>query len=877
MFGTSTRPNLQLKARAELELRRRRRDLPPVVLWAPHPDNLPQNEAFNSQAWETLYGGSAGGGKMLAFDTPIPTPAGWKLNGDLRDGDWVLGANGVPVRIVKAHAVSYPETAYRLTFDDGSEIEAGGEHKWVTFDARELHELTTRTPEWREARRSKRASRVTGNKSEAFTASIVTRNHVSSRDTKPSPVGTVRTTDEIYETIRTEKGRANHAVPVAAAVELPDANLIVDPYCLGAWLGDGTSASGGLTGVDAEIWEQFEKLGYTVTHSEAVKQSHYVQGLKVQLRELGVLNNKNIPLAYARASRNQRLAMLQGLMDTDGTVTDSGKPEFTSTNERLARGVYELIVSLGWKARIIEGRAKLYGKDCGAVYNIKWSPDCSVFRLKRKRDAQVMASRRTTKFRYIIACEKIDMIPMRCITVDAADGLYLAGESMIPTHNSDLILGLARVAHTRSLLLRRIFPDLERSLISRSLEFYGPAAKYNGGRHVWHIDGRRIEFGHMSRIGTALQPKDEAGYASAPYDLIAFDQLEQFTQYGYEFMTSRLRSTKPGQRVRIVSTANPVGEGIEWIIQKWAAWLDETHPNPAKSGELRWYKRVDGGGREIETTSDDPDGLSRTFIAAGLKDNPYLGDDYRKTLNLLPEPLRSALLNGDWKASITDDAYQVVPRSWVKAAQARWQPRVNKGELRAIGADIAHGGADKTVFADLYDNWIDELRKHPGYTTPDGQAVVTLIVNMLNGRDVPVNMDVIGVGASAYDIGKDKFNAISVNFSERSDATDKSGTLRFTGIKAELYWRLREALDPNTGTGLALPPDPELLGDIVAHRWSMQTNGIRIEGKEDIKERIGRSPDCSDAVVLALYAGHQPSMSEWTKALRRRAEREREN
>jgi len=220
---------------------------------------------------------------------------------------------------------------------------------------------------------------------------------------------------------------------------------------------------------------------------------------------------------------------------------------------------------------------------------------------------------------------------------------------------SDLLLGLARTKHLRSLLLRRSFPDLERSLITRSLEFFGDAKLYNDQKHVWRIGRRRIEFGHMEHVGTPTAPKDEANYASAPYDLLGFDQLEQFPKYAYEFMISRARTTVKGQRVRIVASANPVGEFLEWIMERWAAWLDEQHPNPAQPGEVRYYKR-NASGKEVETTADDPDGVSRTFIPAALKDNKYLGDEYRRSLNLLPEPLRSALLDGNWNASIVEDA-----------------------------------------------------------------------------------------------------------------------------------------------------------------------------------------------------------------------------
>ena len=316
---------------------------------------------------------------------------------------------------------------------------------------------------------------------------------------------------------------------------------------------------------------------------------------------------------------------------------------------------------------------------------------------------------------------------------------------------SDLLLGLARTMHRRSLLLRREFPDLERSLISRSLEFYGDKRFYNASKHVWGIDGRRVEFGHMERVGTPQQPGDEEQYASAPYDFIGFDQLEQFPQYGYEFMFSRARSAAKNTRVRVMGSANPIGDGVAWIMQRWRAWLITKE---AKPGELRWYRR-DEEGNDVETDASHPDALSRTYIPAGLEDNPYLTDEYRKTLSSLPEPLRTALLTGQWEAMLTDDAYQVIPRAWVKAAMSRWTPEPPESEKDkplVIGGDIARGGEDKTVNAPRRGNWFDRLHKHSGRNTPDGQSVVALW-QVLGGR---INADVIGVGASAYDIARER-------------------------------------------------------------------------------------------------------------------------
>lgn len=417
---------------------------------------------------------------------------------------------------------------------------------------------------------------------------------------------------------------------------------------------------------------------------------------------------------------------------------------------------------------------------------------------------------------------------------------------------SDLLLGLALYGHRSVLLLRRTFPDLERSLIERSRQLCRGVGRYNASQHVWRSRGQRIEFGHCDRDSDVYQ------YQSAAYDLIGFDELTQFTRFQYEYLLSRARTTVPGQRVRVVACTNPGGEGNDWVMERWAPWLDSGHPKPARPGELRWFKR-DAEGHDVECAPDDPDGLSRTFIAARLIDNPYLGEDYRRALNALPEPYRSQLRDGDWQAGLTDDAYQVIPTVWVRAAMARWEAGGDHGPLTAVGVDVARGGDDQTVLARRHGTWFARLEKHPGRTTPDGQAVVSLLAVALadGGR---ANIDVIGIGSSAYDIARMQGLAVSpVNFAERSTAVDRSGQLRFVNVRAEAWWRLREALDPERGENLALPNDPELLGDLRAPRWAMQTNGIKIEDKEDIRKRLGRSPDCGDAVVLAWYAALSPA------------------
>ena len=225
----------------------------------------------------------------------------------------------------------------------------------------------------------------------------------------------------------------------------------------------------------------------------------------------------------------------------------------------------------------------------------------------------------------------------------------------------------------------------------------------------------------------------------------------------------------------------------------------------------------------------------------------------------MPEPLRSQLLHGDWKAGQLNDAYQLIPREWIKVAMVRWRPDGNSSALTSIGVDVARGGQDKTVIAKRYGHWFAPLETYAGVTTKTGQDVVTLFAPALVAGGY-ANIDVIGVGASAYDLAKGQhLNVNGINWAERSEATDKSGKLRFVNKRAEQCWRLREALDPDSGTELALPNDPELLADLCALRWRMQANGIRIESKDEIRMRLGRSPDAGDALILA-YCKKNPRL-----------------
>jgi phage terminase large subunit-like protein len=156
------------------------------------------------------------------------------------------------------------------------------------------------------------------------------------------------------------------------------------------------------------------------------------------LRAMGVLGNKHIPADYFRGSVQQRLDLLRGLIDTDGHIDKRGLVEFCSTKRELAEGVKELATSLGQKPVLKVSDAKLYGRITSKKYRVTWRPTIVVATLPRKIDAHhpLGAQKMRSAHRMVVSAEPIPLQPMRCITVDSPNSMYLVSEGMIPTHNT---------------------------------------------------------------------------------------------------------------------------------------------------------------------------------------------------------------------------------------------------------------------------------------------------------------------------------------------------------------------------------------------------------------------------------------------------------
>lgn len=442
-----------------------------------------------------------------------------------------------------------------------------------------------------------------------------------------------------------------------------------------------------------------------------------------------------------------------------------------------------------------------------------------------------------------------------------ADELFYGGQA--GGGKTDLMVGLSITQHTRSLLLRRTNKEAQ-GLVEAIAETLGHRNGYNGQDDVWRIGHRTIDIG-----GCQLED-DKQKYKGKPHDLIAFDEVSDFSETQYLFITTWNRSADPGQRCRIVACGNPPtrAEGL-WVTKRWAAWLDPRHPNPAQAGEIRWYLRNEND-EEIEVDGRGPFMVngkpalarSRTFIPARLSDNPDLAaTDYDAVLANLPAELRAAYRDGRFDISLQDEPFQCMPTTWVQDAMTRWAPNPPAAvPLCAMGVDVAQGGRDNTVIASRYDGWYAPLKVVAGSLTPTGPDVAGIV--MAQRRDnAAVILDVGGGwGGEAY--GHLRANGVdnAVAYMGVKDSIQRTADqqFKFKNVRTEAYWRFREALDPGQagGSHIQLPDDRELLADLTAPRWTGKPGGVlELESKDKVVARLGRSPDRGDAVVMAWFSG----------------------
>ena len=660
-------------------------------------------------------------GKALDVETPMLTAnRGWTTMGELVAGDYVFGADGTPTEVLAAHPVRLNRECYRVRTTDGREVIADAEHLWTVAD--------------RNAERSKGPlnARVRWHE----TRTLTTRDLLNA--------GLRRTTRA------NGRNEWRFQLPRQGAVRRPVADLPIDPYVFGAWLGDGTGVNGTFTVHEDDmphLVNQLKAGGYSprawaarsawmVRASAAEGGRRQTDSLAGRLRTLGVLGDKHVPDVYLAASAEQREALLQGLMDTDGSIGKTGKCEFTSTNRGLAEATLFLARSLGWRATIHESDAKLNGRTVGRRWRVTFMPkthdEFTPFRLPRK--AARVANTPDTHGRHtvsICSIEPVDTRPVRCITVAASDSLYLAGRDLIVTHNTYLIgciifalclmkpgLRVIWTAQVKDTALETFAKFLELASSPRVKPHIARTPQGKGDEAIVFNNGSSIEFGAR---------ESGFGRGRTDVDVIVFDE-------GQHLSNNALENLGAAQNVAV----NPL------------CFVMGTPPRPQDKGE--WFTLL-----RQEALDGDSDGTLYIEFSADRGADPMDRDQWRKANPSFPaRTSERAMLRLRKKLKNPDSWNREALGIWDKVTKrlspingALWADAVDVGppaDSRPAGlaVDMSHGRAISVGAC-----WVEGESAHleEVWAGVDEPAAVEWVAATA-GRRTPVLIDSMSPAAS---------------------------------------------------------------------------------------------------------------------------------
>jgi len=597
----------------------------------------PQTGLFGCKADIIQYGGARGGGKLSPDDSLVCTPKGFRRLGELKVGQQVTDpVTGGASSVIAIYP--HPEMdIWEFVFDDGASLEVGADHLWA-FRLSNHHR-----PRTKESTQRNFSVRVLGS------TQPKTRWHNYQ----------IGTTQEIIDLFRKRK---RLRFPLTEPVSFTN-NWIprtrVSAYLVGLFLGDGYLPQLKITSVDSQISEYLKGLGFNNSQGDddwrAVGKIR--KSLYTQFTDYGILHcrswEKFVPEPLKNASVQERLELLRGLLDTDGTVDKRGRVSFSSVSIRLAQDVQWLARSLGGKARL--SRRQTYyeykGKRKKGRPSFKisiWMPKTScLFKLIRKKKRCTDSwnggheiSRKLSSIRYV------GKKKARCIRVSSPFGMYV-GNDFVVTHNSDAAILWAAGFHTfggtpyfdvpryRAVIFRRSFPELKRTLIERSFNMLNDWWKYTERDHIWERKlpggGKAIlEFAHLE------SPSDVFKYTGAEYSRIVFDESNMHAEQEVRFMISCLRTAAQGVKPQMLLLPNPVGPGFGWhkllfIKNKepYTLYTDAVWPSDRK-----------------------PLGLSTYFIPAKVWDNRELlknDPGYVDRLRSQYGKLAEAMIEGSWE------------------------------------------------------------------------------------------------------------------------------------------------------------------------------------------------------------------------------------
>lgn len=479
-------------------------------------------------------------GLALALDTPILTTNGWKTIETLVVGDKVYGSRGLPCEVTYKSPIHVNRDCYEVEFCDGERIVTDGKHRWVVNCERMFNEEGLYP----------RKGRMLPHEYETYARR-----------------GIINT--ETMLTCYTDGVHNIFSIPVTEPLVNPKkVSLPLDPYLFGLWLGDGHSYSANITALVEDAEEYAKTLTAKGFNCRVTPEGEKTVTLKPELdlekfkkvystlNHLGVLRNKHFPRLYLETSVENRLELLQGLMDTDGTIDKRGRPSFSNTNPQIVEGFLELVRSLGFKPRIRWREVKSSTLKSGHVIHSKLPcaevsfmsyADLPVFKLPRKLARLKEDGRRTEAFnRRIVGIHRVDSVLTQCITVDSDDHLYLAGRGLIATHNTEVQIRKAAAFCSRNqgVTVLLTFPDeamMKRNSQTRIMPIIDSDKVFNlsGGKPIRSMDIQQIGNSYLMVV-----PATEKSATSTPADFIMVDEVDLSNQQMLGLLGSRLQASE---------------------------------------------------------------------------------------------------------------------------------------------------------------------------------------------------------------------------------------------------------------------------------------------------------------------------------------------
>ena len=597
-------------------------------------------------------------GKELALDTPIPTPDGFTSMGDLQVGDIVFDEMGKPCHVVAKSEVDDKEQAYRITFKDGSSIVAGERHLWnaeYIYGKRKAVQWTTGEIYKRTTRYRQRFS----DRPEAQRESLI-------------------------------------RIPVCGALQTQEAEVPVDPYLYGYWLGDGRANRPEITVRNCDVDDLIAFIPYQLHNRYPQVCGGSERLVYFELKKILVPNfrDKVIRPEYLRASETQRWELLQGLMDSDGCIGDrKAQSVYVSTILQLAESVRELLWSLGIKNAMTTTPSTRRGVPTGeTLYQIRFTTfdDQPTSRLSRKSERSRERIKLTRScFHYLEDIQPVSRpVKMQCIQVDSPSHQYLAGRSMVPTHNSELAAAVA---------LYLLYADNE-----PSAEVYGAAADRQQASIVFDVANQ------MVRMTPALMKRSKI--------MGATKRIVNYSNAGFYQVLSAEVGTKHGLNV----------SGLV---------LDEVHAQPNR----KLYDVLTKGSGDAR---EQP--LFFLITTAGTEKESICYELHTKAVDILAgrkiDPTFYPVVFG-----LTDEDDWHDEKNWYKANPSLGQT-IQIDRVREAYREALQNPAEENVFKQLRLNmWVSSLTRFiPEQIFDLGNIPIDM--EALKGRDCYGGLDLSSTG-----------------------------------------------------------------------------------------------------------------------------------